>query len=247
MPPCSHTPRTVLTWATLGEWLDCARKIDRRRASRSRNLQAELHVRALPVSLVYQCSGRATLRSCDRLLKRAHPFLPPATRPAAGRAAHRSDRRDCQPHRSHRPGRRSRLHEPRPQQPQRGGRMTREAAHAMRARRRRAQLSFGHINNFVEYRRGPNCMPIHTNSFAAGLPVPSTCFAITRCRVCRRWRSDLPRIYVPDIDIGRAIEAAAWIRSGVRIWSPPKGDPAPHDSSSAMPTDPGPLRVSNSD
>jgi hypothetical protein len=125
--------------------------------------------------------------------------------------------------------------------------MTREAAHAMRARRRRVQLSFGHINNFVEYRRGPNCMPIHTNSFAAGLPVPSTCFAITCCRVCRRWRSDLPRIYVPDIDIGRAIEAAAWIRSGVRIWSPPKGDPAPHDSSSAMPTDPGPLRVSNSD
>jgi len=24
MPSCFHTPRTVLTWATLGEWLACA-------------------------------------------------------------------------------------------------------------------------------------------------------------------------------------------------------------------------------
>jgi hypothetical protein len=79
MPPCFHTPRTALTWATLEEWLACARKIDRRRASRLRNRQAELHVRALPVSLVYQCSGRATLVSCDRLLRRGptHFCQPP--------------------------------------------------------------------------------------------------------------------------------------------------------------------------
>ena len=74
-----QTPRTALTWATLEEWLACARRIDHRRASRLRNLQAELHVRALPVSLVYQCSGRATLVSCDRLLRRGstHFCRPP--------------------------------------------------------------------------------------------------------------------------------------------------------------------------
>ncbi len=74
-----HTPRTALTWATLEEWLDRARTIDRRRASRLRNRQAELHVRALSVSLVYQCSSRATLASCDRLLRRGptHFCQPP--------------------------------------------------------------------------------------------------------------------------------------------------------------------------
>src|ERR1700719_3714959 len=32
MPPRFQTPRTVLTWATLEEWFDCARKIESRRA-----------------------------------------------------------------------------------------------------------------------------------------------------------------------------------------------------------------------
>jgi len=79
MRPSFHTPRTVLTWATLDEWLDCARKIDRRRASTLRNQQAELHVRALPVRVVYQCSSRVTLASCDKLLRRGptHFCQPP--------------------------------------------------------------------------------------------------------------------------------------------------------------------------
>jgi hypothetical protein len=74
-----HTPYTGLTWVTLEEWLNCARTIDRRRASALRNRQAELHVRALPVSLVTQCSARATLVSCDRLLRRGptHFCRPP--------------------------------------------------------------------------------------------------------------------------------------------------------------------------
>ena len=76
-----------------------------------RNLQAELHVRALPLSLIYQGSGRATLASCDRLLRRGPTrFLPAAARPAAERAANRPDRRDCQPHRANRPRRRPRIH-----------------------------------------------------------------------------------------------------------------------------------------
>ena len=79
MRPSFHTPRTVLTWATLDEWLDCARKIERRRASTLRNRQAELHVRALPVRVVYQCSSRVTLASCDKLLRRGptHFCQPP--------------------------------------------------------------------------------------------------------------------------------------------------------------------------
>jgi hypothetical protein len=77
--PLFRTPRTALTWATLDEWLDCARKIDRRRASALRNRQAELHVRAPPVSVISQCSSCATLASCNQLLRRGptHFCRPP--------------------------------------------------------------------------------------------------------------------------------------------------------------------------
>jgi hypothetical protein len=64
-----RTPRTALTWATLEEWLDCAHRIDRRRASALRNRQAALHVRALPIGVIFQCQSRATLASCARLLR----------------------------------------------------------------------------------------------------------------------------------------------------------------------------------
>jgi ParB/RepB/Spo0J family partition protein len=63
----------------LEEWLDCARKIDRRGASALRNRQAELHVRTLPLGIVYQCSSRATLTACDTFLRRGptHFCQPP--------------------------------------------------------------------------------------------------------------------------------------------------------------------------
>ena len=77
-----HTPRTALAWAMLEEWLGCACQIDSRRPSALRNRQAELHVRALPARLIDQCTGRATLLSCDRLLRRGptHFCRPPRGR-----------------------------------------------------------------------------------------------------------------------------------------------------------------------
>jgi hypothetical protein len=69
MLPLFQTPRANLTWATLDEWLACPWKIERRRPSALRNRQAELHIRALPVSLIYQCASRATLTARDRLLR----------------------------------------------------------------------------------------------------------------------------------------------------------------------------------
>lgn len=79
MPTFFQTPRTALTWATLEEWFDGALTIEHRRASRLRNLQAELHLRALPIALVDQCSSRATLAACDRLFRRGptHFCQPP--------------------------------------------------------------------------------------------------------------------------------------------------------------------------
>jgi hypothetical protein len=76
--PCTP-PAPPWTWVTLEKELACAHTIDRRRASALRNRQAELHVRALPVSLVYQCSSRATMVSCDRLFRRGptHFCQPP--------------------------------------------------------------------------------------------------------------------------------------------------------------------------
>jgi hypothetical protein len=78
MRPSFRTPRTALTWATLEEWLDSARNIDRRRASALRNQQARLHIRALSPGIVYQCSSHATLTACNRLLRHGPtPFCQP--------------------------------------------------------------------------------------------------------------------------------------------------------------------------
>jgi hypothetical protein len=70
MPRLFQTPRTALTWATLDEWLACAWRIERRRHSRLSNEQAQLHIRALPVSVIYQSASRTALTGCDRLLRR---------------------------------------------------------------------------------------------------------------------------------------------------------------------------------
>ena len=122
MPTFFQTPRTALTWATLEEWFDGALTIEHRRASRLRNLQAELHLRALPIALVDQCSSRATLAACDRLFRRGPThFCQPPRGQRAECAADRSDRRDCQSHRATRPRRRPRIDEPWPQQPTRDG------------------------------------------------------------------------------------------------------------------------------
>jgi len=70
MPRLFQTPRTTLTWATLEEWLAGAWRIERRRHSRLSKEQARLHIRALPVSVIYQSASRTTLTGCDRLLRR---------------------------------------------------------------------------------------------------------------------------------------------------------------------------------
>jgi hypothetical protein len=88
--PLFRTPRTALCWSTLEEWLDCARRIERRRASALRNRQAELHVRALRVSVVYQCSSRSALAACGRLLRCGPPRFcqpPRGRRPDAPQTA----------------------------------------------------------------------------------------------------------------------------------------------------------------
>ena len=72
MPPRFRT-HAALTWVTLDEWLGCAWRIEHRRASALRNRQASLHLRALPLSLIGQCSRRPTLFACDRLLRRGPP------------------------------------------------------------------------------------------------------------------------------------------------------------------------------
>jgi hypothetical protein len=64
-----QTPRTTLTWSNLEEWLTCAWTIEKRRASTLHNKQAELHLRALPTSVIDQCSHRQTLKSCAGLLR----------------------------------------------------------------------------------------------------------------------------------------------------------------------------------
>ena len=64
-----QTSRTLLTWTTLEEWLDCAWRIEHRRPSALRSRQAQLHILALPAAVVYQCRSRATLALCNKLLR----------------------------------------------------------------------------------------------------------------------------------------------------------------------------------
>ena len=65
----SHlTPRTTLKWSTLQEWYACARRINDRRSTFLHHEQARLHVKALPIKLIYSCADRTTLSHCSSWL-----------------------------------------------------------------------------------------------------------------------------------------------------------------------------------
>ena len=50
MPYYYKTPRSILLWHTLEQWIECAWQIEHRRCNKHKNDLKRLHVEALPVS-----------------------------------------------------------------------------------------------------------------------------------------------------------------------------------------------------
>ena len=73
-----QTPRTRLAWRSLSEWVTCAYELDARRASRLRAIQCSLHVRALPLQMVWHEDSIGTLQAALGLLTGHSGFRQPA-------------------------------------------------------------------------------------------------------------------------------------------------------------------------
>ena len=72
-----QTPRARLFWWTLAEWVDTARILDGRRASRLKNQQCAFHVRALPLRMIWEEGSLETLQAALDLLTGGYGFRQP--------------------------------------------------------------------------------------------------------------------------------------------------------------------------
>lgn len=63
-----QTPRARLFWRTLADWVDAAHLIEKRNASRLKNTQCSLHVRALPLRIIWEEGSLETLQDALDLL-----------------------------------------------------------------------------------------------------------------------------------------------------------------------------------
>ena len=80
------TPGTRLTWSDVGEWVEAAHRIDRRRLSAARNRALAAHGAALPRELIDREAHLPSLEAAIRLLKYGPPGL--ARPPRGARADH---------------------------------------------------------------------------------------------------------------------------------------------------------------
>ncbi len=72
-----QTSRARLFWRTLVEWVDTAYLLEKRNASRLKNTQCGLHVRALPLRRVWEESSLETLQATLDLLTGFYGFRQP--------------------------------------------------------------------------------------------------------------------------------------------------------------------------
>ena len=80
------TPGTRLTWSTVGEWVEAAHRIDRRRLSAARNRALTGHRAVLPRELIDRETHVPSLEAAIHLLKHGPPGL--ARPPRGARADH---------------------------------------------------------------------------------------------------------------------------------------------------------------
>ncbi len=67
-PAPYQTPRTHFVWWNLAGWVETALQLESRNASRLKNAQCALHVRALPLRLVWEEGSLETLQDALDLL-----------------------------------------------------------------------------------------------------------------------------------------------------------------------------------
>lgn len=72
-----QTPRARLFWRTLGEWVDTARLLEKRHTTRLKNTQCGLHVRALPLRIIWEEGSLETLQAAYDLLTGFSGFRQP--------------------------------------------------------------------------------------------------------------------------------------------------------------------------
>ena len=72
-----QTPRARLFWRTLAEWVDTAHLLEKRNASRLKNTQCGLHVRALPLRIIWEEGSLETLKAAHDLLTGFSGFRQP--------------------------------------------------------------------------------------------------------------------------------------------------------------------------
>ena len=85
-----RTPGTTLWWASIGEWIACAHRLDRRRSSAARHRALAAHAACLPSDLIAAETDIATIDTALRLLKYGPPSL--ARPPRGGREGHPTTR-----------------------------------------------------------------------------------------------------------------------------------------------------------
>ncbi len=67
-PSLYQTPRSRLCWRNLAEWVETAHILDKRPASRQKNMQRAFHVRTLPLKMIWDEALPETLQSALDLL-----------------------------------------------------------------------------------------------------------------------------------------------------------------------------------
>lgn len=68
-----RTPRTLLHWANLSEWLHAAYQLEQRRSGTLNGQRKRFHVEALPLHLIQKCDDPETLKACLSFLTRKQP------------------------------------------------------------------------------------------------------------------------------------------------------------------------------
>jgi hypothetical protein len=64
-----RTARTRIWWSTLAGWLEAAYALERRRSGTLNKRRKQLHVEALPISLIENCTDAGVLTGCRSLLR----------------------------------------------------------------------------------------------------------------------------------------------------------------------------------
>jgi hypothetical protein len=83
-----HTPRTLMYWSTLADWLEVASQLQQRRSGSLNKQRKQLHVESLPLRLILECDDPKLLVACRHLLSNGPSGFSQPLRGQRGGAPH---------------------------------------------------------------------------------------------------------------------------------------------------------------